>query len=99
MDALQDAALTAGKNFLQKKLTEKLLKTEKSTGSVTPNQSNFALIQEVEDPGKHFPYSCKKVKDNIDQMDQQIRQLAELQIFETGEEIDHLEHSLEYEEL
>lgn len=32
-------------------------------------------------------------------MDQQIRQLAELQIFETGEEIDHLEHSLEYEEL
>ena len=58
MDALQDAALTAGKNFLQKKLTEKLLKTEKSTGSVTPNQSNFAFIQEVEDPGKYFPYSC-----------------------------------------
>ena len=67
--------------------------------SIPPIENNFALIQEVEDPGKYFPYSCKKVKDDIDHMDQQIRQLAELQIFETGEEIDHLEYSLEYEEL
>lgn len=94
MDFVRRAAVTALSNKLNQTLSgsSEVLQTSNSN-------KVHDLIREEADPNDNFPYSSQDVKLHIQNLDRDIRELAEQQIEDIEAQIKGMERNLDYSEL